>query len=131
MAKKMKVIMSFSEANDNAVRFQDYLKQEVTLQHKLSQYRHWYYFPSKSIFAPSVFIGYKNNTYHSEHAHLGDGRETERALAQFFKKVVSSVEQQDIFINDLYGKLEAFLDKYSKKPKRNAIIHLPREAVKK
>jgi len=116
---------------DNAVRFQKYLQENETLQHKLSQYTHWYYFEQKNIFAPSKFIGYKNNTYNSETAHEGDGRETEKALAHFFRKVVKSKTQPDIFINELYSKLGALLKQYDKKPKANAVIHIAKEKIKK
>jgi len=131
MEQSKKTVSSYAEALDNAVRFQKYLQENETLQHKLSQYTHWYYFEQKNIFAPSKFIGYKNNTYNSETAHEGDGRETEKALAHFFRKVVKSKTQPDIFINELYSKLGALLKQYDKKPKANAVIHIAKEKIKK
>ncbi len=131
MEHSRQVISSLPEALENAVRFQDYLKNNGTLQQKLSQYTHWYYFEKKNIFAPSKFIGYKNNSYHSESAHEGDGRETEKALAPFFRKVVRSDVQPDIYVNELYTKLAALLSKYGKKLKKNAVIHLQKENSRK
>jgi 5-methylcytosine-specific restriction protein A len=131
MEQSRPLISSFSEAQENAVRFQDYLKHNETLQHKLSQYTHWYYFEKKNIFAPSKFIGYKDNTYNSEAHHEGDGRETEKALAHFFRKVLPSDIQPDIYLIDLYNMLATLLAKYGKKPKKNAVIHLPKEHIKK
>ena len=131
MDKQKTVISSFAEALENAVHFQEYLKNNETLQHKLSQYTHWYFFEKKGIFAPSKFIGYRNNTYNSESAHEGDGRETEKALSHFFRKVKLSKEQPDIFINELYAKLSALLKKYDKKLKTNAVIHIPKEHLRK
>jgi len=123
-------VNTFAEALENAVHFQEYLKTNETLRLKLSQYTHWYYFEKKNIFAPSKFIGYKNNTYNSESAHLGDGRETEKALSHIFKKVTENNEQPDIYVNELYSKLAALLNKYGKKPKKSAVIHIPREHIK-
>ncbi len=131
MAHSRQVVTSYAEAKDNALRFRDYLVNNEALQHKLSQYAHWYFFEEKGVFAPSKFIGYKNNTYRSEAAHEGDGRETERALARFFRKVVPSDVQPDIFVNDLYARLDALLAKYGKKPKKTAVIHIRREKVRK
>lgn len=131
MEQSRKTVSSYAEALDNAVRFQQYLKENETLQHKLSQYTHWYYFEKKNIFAPSKFIGYKNNTYNSETAHQGDGRETEKVLAHFFRKVVKSKTQPDIFINELYNKLSVLLKLFGKKPKANAVIHFAKENTKK
>jgi len=131
MEQSKTLITSFAEAMENAVHFQEYLKTNETLQHKLSQYTHWYYFEKKNIFAPSKFIGYKNNTYHSESAHEGDGRETEKALSHFFRKVIKSKEQPDIFVIELYAKLAAMLKQYKKKPKANAVIHIAKEHTRK
>jgi 5-methylcytosine-specific restriction protein A len=131
MEQSRQAITSFSEALDNAVHFQEYLKNNEALQHKLSQYTHWYYFEKKNIFAPSKFIGYKNNTYNSESHHEGDGRETEKALAPFFKKLRPPADQQDYFINQFYDKLKAMLAKYNKKLKSNAVIHILKEHNRK
>lgn len=124
-------VTSYQEALDNAVRFQEYLKTNEALQHKLSQYTHWYFFEKKNIFAPSKFIGYKDNTYNSEAHHEGDGRITEKALAHFFRKLVISHEQQDIYLNQYHDKLKAMLAKYNKKPKSTAVIHVRKEPIKK
>ncbi len=121
-------VKSYPEALENAVRFQYYLKNNESIIHKLSQYTHWYYFPEKDCFAPSLFIGYKDNTYNSESAHAGNGRETEKALARFFRKLKPRHEQQDYFINELYKKLSNILKPYSKNLKRNAVIHIPKDA---
>jgi len=120
-------VNTYAEAQDNALRFQEYLKSNETLRGKLSQYTHWYYFEQKDIFAPSKFIGYKKNTYHSESAHEGDGRETEKALAKFFRKLLPSPEQPDLYVIELYAKLAAMLRQYGKKPKSGAVIHVARE----
>jgi hypothetical protein len=121
------VITSYDQALDNALRYQDYLHSNDTLQRKLSQYTHWYYFPEQDIFAPSKFIGYKDNVYNSESAHSGDGRETEKALAKHFRKVKLVHDQMDYFIKEFYDKLSLLLLKYNKKPKANAVIHIPKE----
>lgn len=131
MEQSKTLITSFNEAYENAVHFQQYLKENETLQHKLSQYTHWYYFEKKNIFAPSKFIGYKNNTYNSETAHEGDGRATEKALSRFFRKVMRLKEQPDIFVNELYNMLGTLLKQYGKKPKANAVIHVVKEHIKK
>lgn len=131
MEDKLTVISSFKDALDNAVHFQEYLKNNETLQHKLSQYTHWYYFPKKDIFAPSKFIGYKNNEYHSETAHQGDGRETEKALSRFFHKLKPVHEQLDYLILERYNKLAEMLLKYEKNLKKNAVIHIPKEEYNK
>ncbi len=123
-------ITNYAEALENAIHFQEYLKTNETLRQKLSQYTHWYYFEKKNIFAPSLFIGYKNNIYNSEPSHSGDGRETEKALAHIFKKVIKNNEQPDIYVNELYSKLANLLQKYGKKPKKSAVIHIPRENVR-
>jgi 5-methylcytosine-specific restriction protein A len=127
MEKQKTLVKSYPEALSNALHFQEYLKTDEMLQHKLSQYTHWYYFEDKGIFAPSKFIGYKNNTYHSESSHPGDGRETEHALSHFFRKIVKSKDQPDIYVNELYNKLSQMLKKYGKKLKVNAVIHIRRE----
>ena len=127
MEQTKQVISSYADAFDNAVRFQHYLKNNEQIRHKLSQYKHWYYFPKQDIFAPSLFIGYKNNTYNSEAAHAGDGRETEKALAHFFRKLKPSDDQQDYYIDLFYDKLAQLLIKYGKKIKANSVIHIPIE----
>jgi 5-methylcytosine-specific restriction protein A len=128
MEELKQVVTSYAEALENAVRFHYYLKNNESIIHKLSQYTHWYYFPEKEIFAPSKFIGYKDNTYNSESAHQGDGRETEKALARFFRKLKPRHEQQDYFINELYKKLTHLLKQHNKNLKRNAVIHIPKDA---
>ena len=120
------IVTSYHEAFENAVRFHYYLKNNTSIITKLSQYTHWYYFPEKDFFAPSKFIGYKNNTYSSESAHEGDGRVTEKALSAFFRKLKTD-DQQDYFINEMYKKLTRLLNTHQKKLKRNAVIHIPRE----
>lgn len=124
-------VTSYAEAVDNAVRFQIYLRENEILQSKLSQYRQWYYIPEKDIFAPSKFIGYKNNTYHSESAHPGDGLITEAALSHFFRKINSLQQQTDIYISDLYNRLASILQQYGKKLNKKAVIHIPKEKISK
>ena len=130
MEQSREVISSFRDAQDNAIHFNQYLSQNSALQYKLSQYRQWYYFEKKGLFAPSKFIGYKNNSYQSESAHEGDGRETEKALSRLFRKVIPSPEQQDIYVNELYARLTALLHKYGKKLNARAVIHIPRENIR-
>jgi hypothetical protein len=126
MEETKDVVTSYHEAFENAVRFHFYLKNNADIIKKLSQYSHWYYFPEKDFFAPSLFIGYKNNTYNSESSHGGNGRETEKALASFFRKLKAD-DQQDYFINELYRKLTKLFCHYEKSLKRNAIIHIPKD----
>jgi len=33
-------------------------------------------------------------------------------------------------VNELYSKLAALLNRYGKKPKQSAVIHIPREHIK-
>jgi len=127
MEEHKQVVTSYGEVLENAVRFHYYLKNNESIVQKLSQYTHWYYFPEKDSFAPSLFIGYKDNTYNSEPSHGGDGRETEKALAKFFLKLKPRHEQQDYFINDLYKKLTHLLKQHNKNLKRNAVIHIRKD----
>ena len=117
----MILVSNYQEAFSNAKIFNLELKSSDYFQEKLSQFRHWYFFPEADFFAPSKFIGYKDNSEQKYTMFLyqgADGRETDVVLRKFFKAIDKDQ------IPDLYHQLELFLWLYDKKPNKKAVIHI-------
>ena len=110
-------IRSRDEAIKNIITFNKELPSNPEVQGRLSSVKKWYYSEELDMFAPSKFIGYKNNNMdlYLENSSKGkgsdrmDGRKTEVILEQFSDKV-------DCF--HLRDKLEQYLRRYNKTPNR-------------
>ena len=119
--KKMmlELVSTYEDVVKNAKIFCEQLKDEEDLRRKLSFFRHWYYFEEIDQFAPSKFIGYQNITV--VEYNLGnnlDGRETEKQLRKWFKKIpVEEYEQYN-------EKLEDYLFYFDKKPNKSICLHI-------
>jgi hypothetical protein len=108
------LVTTWAEIVQNAHEFQRLrIIRGPVVQERLSQFKHWYYFPSEGIFAPSKFLGYKNMTIerYSTSVFPGsgyDGRITETKFAKlgfFYKLSINSKEFAEI-----YKKLVEFIE---------------------
>lgn len=102
----MRLIQTFDEADENALRFQ-YVSDHPnsTAFKNLSKYYHWYYFPQHGAFAPSKFIGYANTSI-EKYASKGTGTDTTRALHNHFNKLTRPSQYFDNLLEELASWLQ-------------------------
>ena len=108
---KTEVISTFAEAEKNAKEFAKVGANRNSLAFKrLSYFRHWFYFDSIDVFAPSKFVGVKGTRINNYTGGV-NGTTTNNALFKHFKQVrVNSRE-----FNKLALKLDEFLLDLNKK----------------
>lgn len=119
----MTLIDDINQAKDNITKFNNILKDDVNLIEILSNFRHWYYDSESDFFAPSKFIGYKDNNSEKYFGRIvsenpvryTDGRDTQEALKKFYKQVDDDL---------LFDKLESMLNLCNKKPNKRAVIYI-------
>lgn len=117
------LVNSYDDIVVNAKQYQNDLEKDDRLVKKLANVQHWYYFDEEKIFAPSKFIGYKNNhvDLYEEYTSKGmSGTDTEPILKQWFIKL----ERESILEQELFKELECFLNQYDKRPNKRAWIHV-------
>lgn len=119
------LVNTYDEVAINAERYIYDLHKDEYLVSVMSNVQHWYYVKIKEgyVFAPSKFIGYVNNTgeLYSKYTGNGmDGRETEKVLKQWFKKVEEGSDLEENLMRSLKG----FVDFYDKKLNKRACIHI-------
>lgn len=113
-----------SEAVQNVLRFSSELNAKPALQARLGQIHAWYAFRQKDgvwLFGPSKFVGYPNNTaeeYLRTAREEADGRQTEKALGQWFARV----DPASGLGRTLMGALRNFLAQWNRVPRSDARI---------
>ncbi len=121
---KLPLVENINEVLENIKTFNDELPNSQHLIRKLSSFKQWYYSNELDLFAPSMFIGYKNNTdaeYKKRTAYGDwyiDGWDNEAVIRQW------SVEAKGADFMELEEKLSLMLSEYDKKRKSNARINL-------
>ena len=121
LISEMVCVSSYNEAMQNAKTFIKNLDDSIVIIDRLNYFRHWYYFDELDGFAPSKFIGYKDmdiKAYEMGFNKGLDGKATEKALRNIFQQV------EGIQKNELFLKLETFLNKYGKQPNAMSCIHV-------
>jgi 5-methylcytosine-specific restriction enzyme A len=120
----LSLVENISDILENIKTFNEELPNSEDLIRKLSSFKQWYYSNELDMFAPSMFIGYKNNTaaeYKKGTAYNDrymDGWDTEAIIRQW------SIETKGLDFMELEEKLSLMLSEYNKKLKSNARIHL-------
>ena len=121
---KIKVIESYKEIVENSKTFNTALKEKDTsIIDLLSSFKQWYYIEEIKDFAPSKFIGYRDmtvSTYLTYHTKSLDGRDTEKTLGKYFRKLERGSEVEIL----LREKLSNKIDSYNKKLRSNAVISI-------
>lgn len=117
------LVESVDEAVMNVVRFNREIEYMDEMVSQLSQFRHWYYIESRNQFGPSKYIGYKDmDTFRYARGWGKDGRETEKALANWFVQIPVDTDQ----FRALRRQLESNLGEFGKKLRSNARVHILR-----
>ena len=126
------LVSSPEQAADNIVRYQTEIEDArygTELKKRMKRVNAWYAIRSEGgswLFAPSKYVGYAENTgaaYLSE-TGAGDGRKTERALADWFHVVSADTRLG----SELANALQRFLETHGHSgPKRDARISVLRE----
>lgn len=130
---RRELVTTVDQAFDNIRRFQHELSTSPKLRSRLSYVQSWYAIRDSDdgwIFAPSKFIGYKNNTAKKYINFTSppfeyDGRETERALEDWFE----TVDSQTRLGRELHQALEKFLAVVGKKPGSRARVNLSKSEL--
>ncbi len=129
-----KMVTSLTEVIENINIYQEALRQETKIRHRVSKVWSWYAFKDKKSggwkFGPSKFISYRDPSperYLAESGKNGDfdGRITERALAEWF----TIPEPGSRLERELAEALREFLAGYGKAPGARARINVPLENV--
>jgi hypothetical protein len=121
---RLSLVENISEVLENIKTFNEELPQSKHLMRKLSSFKQWYYSEELNLFAPSMFIGYKQNTAADyEKGTLSSvryihGWDTEAILKQW------SIEAKGLDYIELEEKLSSLLEEYDKKIKANARINI-------
>ena len=125
---RFELVNHYEEVVENVVQFNTDLDAETDLITQLGQFAHWYYIEELDLFGPSKFVGYcKMNTELYDFGFGKNGGDTERVLNRWFLKLLSASSQGQ----NLRLKLEARLADFKKKPRKNCVIHIKRNAGKK
>jgi uncharacterized protein (DUF433 family) len=124
------IIVTLPEAKDNIVRFADELRQAPGLQNRLGTFKVWYVIMrgKTQVFAPSKFIGRRNNT---AAAHLSEsggsgkrhGNDGKAVLDQWFVDVSTTSAQHRSLLSALSGIYAA----YGKVPNASTHFRIPAE----
>ncbi|MCA8894841.1 MAG: DUF433 domain-containing protein [Amphiplicatus sp.] len=128
-----KLVSTVEQAIDNIKRFACELSGSQVIESRLGYVQSWYAISLASggwIFAPSKFVGYLENTAEKYLTYTSppfeyDGRETERALGDWFE----TVDPETRLGRELHLALEAFLAKLGKQPNSRARINLPKSEL--
>ena len=115
---KAEVISTFTEAEKNAKEFAKVGANRNSLAFiRLSNFRHWFYFDSIDVFAPSKFVGVKGTKINN---YIGgvNGTITNNALSKHFKKL--SVNSREF--KELISKLDKFLLDLNKKTNKQVRV---------
>ncbi|WP_139904818.1 hypothetical protein [Clostridium thermarum] len=121
---ELNLVDSLDDVLKNIEVFNKEITQSDELVGKLRNFRHWYYSRTLDMFAPSKFIGYKNNTA-ADYA-IGtsraygymDGRDTEPILNNW------SIVAEGLDLEELKDKLLPLFEKYNKGFRKNMCIHI-------
>lgn len=121
------LVTCLDEVYENIIQFNKDLEEETVIISQLTQFIHWYYLPELNLFAPSKYIGYrKMNTKKYNRGFNKSGVESEKILKQWFIKLERTSEESMILIDQLTDTLE----KYNKKLRSNAVIHVLKDFKK-
>lgn len=120
-----KLVSNRTEAAANIRRFADEIGGNAEMQKRLGQVHDWYALRREDrwAFAPSKFIGYRDNTFKNYLATCrsgGNGGETERTL----ESLSLAVEAGSRLERELTSALTAFLDHWGRKPRRGSQIRV-------
>lgn len=120
------LVLSLEEIVRNVEQFNRDLLEETDIVTQLTQFKHWYYIPSVNAFGPSKYIGYKEmNTTRYARGKGKTGVDTEKILKQWFVKLSKESKQSQ----ELMEELANLLDKYNKKVRSNAFIHVLKNGI--
>ena len=107
------LIDTFEELEENAIEF---AKLNGNVNSKtlktLSQFNHWYYFPSFEIFAPSKFIGHKNTSIETYSADNRNGDQTQKRIKKL--DLFYQIEHKSQEFDDNLKKLSFQLSQFNK-----------------
>lgn len=126
-----KTVSSRAEAAANIRRFADEIPGSREMQSRLGLVHDWYALeikPGEWIFAPSKFVGYKDNTikkYLESYRRDASGGETEQALSALSLEVKSGGRLE----RELTSALARYLEQWGRKPRRGSRIRLVSEDI--
>jgi hypothetical protein len=126
MSNDGQLVTNYKDVISNMKQFNRDLLDQLEIKEQLTLFKHWYYIPHLNLFGPSKFIGYKQmNSGQYEQIKKRPSMETKRVLTEWFYPVqVESME--DLILRDQLGSL---LDLCEKKPRSNAVFHLPKNTI--
>jgi uncharacterized protein (DUF433 family) len=121
------LVTAFAEARRNIRDYQLKVVEDEDLRGRMSYVRAWYADRTANgewLFAPSKWTGYQAPGSRLADAGAGqrDGRETERALEQWYEVVKST----DRLHGEMFAALQAFLSELGQVPNKLARINKPR-----
>lgn len=124
----VQLVARLDQALDNIRKFSSELGASSMLAERLGYVRSWYALRLDAggwLFAPSKFVGYRDNTAKKYEAFARpsgdfDGRETERALEQWFGPVKAGSRLG----RELSNELQYYLEQYGKRPNANSRINV-------
>lgn len=113
------LVTELDEVVDNVRQFNADLTDGIYIVGKLSEFKHWYYVSELDMFGPSEYVGYKSMTSR-EYSVYNDGRDTEKALREWFRILDAGDDQH----TSLSVKLIDLHYVNGKNIRKNAKIHV-------
>jgi uncharacterized protein (DUF433 family) len=125
-----RLVSSAEEAKANIARYQAEVPKAPALQEIMAYARAWYAIRNEAggwSFAPGKFAGYVKNDAQAYVVNrpVLDGRQTERALADWFEEVPSGTSLR----HELDIDLRKFCARYGRTPNRLARVSVPAELL--
>jgi uncharacterized protein (DUF433 family) len=129
MVMAAKLVSNYAQAVENIERYSRH-RALAPLAEKIAYVRAWYAAKGADgawLFAPSKFAGYVDSSAESYRDDLADrdGRETERALSQWFIEA----DPNDRLGRELYDRLREAIAAQGKVLNALARVHVPKDAI--
>ncbi|MFC4320429.1 hypothetical protein [Litchfieldia salsa] len=126
MYNESQLVTDYNDVIINMKQFNRDLLEQLEIKEQLPQFMHWYYIPHLNLFGPSKFIGYKQMEAELyERIKKRPSVETKRVLTEWFYPVQSETVEELI----LRDQLRSLLNLCEKKPRANAVFHLPKNTI--
>ncbi|MBD8068523.1 hypothetical protein [Bacillus sp. PS06] len=126
MANVGQLVTDYNDVMNNMKQFNRDVLEMLEIKDQLTQFKHWYYIPHLNLFGPSKFIGYKQmdaNLY--ELIKKRPSAESQKVLSEWFYPVQADSIEETI----IREQLTSLLDLYEKKPRTNAVFHIPKNTI--
>lgn len=114
ISDELDLIESWDEIIENFQNFSSIEKSNSVARKRLNKFFHWYYLPSRKIFAPSKFLGFKGMTLPT-YKGKDTATSTQKALKKYFIKLDRNSQEYNLLLIELKDFLKSMGKEVSKK----------------